>query len=650
MGCGGAPASAPAPGPSDVSAPVAAPPRASCRPRQEAPARLPVATARQGSAVALARDGERLLAYAADADSDVIHVIDVDGGEQLARTALSGSPREVLALADGRLIVTLADVSRLAVLEPAADGDGLELLCEREVPAEPWGLASSPDGRKLAVTSGWASTLSIVDAVELETERVVRLARDPRSVLIDDDGRAWISHLVGGQLSVVDLPKGVDTPKLVDLGVYKMTPEAEDGDLRFKRTGAQGYALASVTRTLPRGTEAGALPRGVAPPAPPSTVPRATPKPRTRVLAPHVSVDPGGPSRRTAVYYGPPFDGVPKQAPMVSVIDPEYERPLTSYLLGTDRRQLAQECLLPRAAAARSATGSLYVACLGIDAVLELDAWALEPTRVERRRFAVPSGPTGIAIDEGSGRAVVLSQFEGVVTVLDLDGSAAPRSIAMRYEPRPEVAAHRAGRKLFYQTDDLRVANDGIACASCHPDGRDDAITWATPEGPRQTLSLAGRTVGTAPYGWVGQRGTLQSYIENTVARLGGRGMGEAELQDLTEFIRTVAPPPDTSVDAALASRGRDLFFDAEQGCATCHVGGVGSDGKTHAVAKYPMEEASAFDTPGLRGVHGSAPYFHDGRYATLEELLADPKSKMGGSAKLTPAERRAMAAFLRTL
>src|ERR1019366_10729370 len=139
-------------------------------------------------------------------------------------------------------------------------------------------------------------------------------------------------------------------------------------------------------------------------------------------------------------------------------------------------------------------TPSLLVACFGIDAVLELDALTVDPFRAERRRFAVPPGPEGIAVDEASGRAVVFSQFAGALSVLGLDGAAgAARTIPLDYHPAPALAAAARGRMLFYRTDDTRVSGDGIACSSCHIDGREDGLTWTTPMGPRQTPMLAGR-------------------------------------------------------------------------------------------------------------------------------------------------------------
>jgi len=593
------------------------------RTRDRLPERL--AGARQGSAVALARGGGLLLAYVADADSRSVHTVDVDGARELVRTRVAGAPRQLLVLPDGRVVATLSDGTRIVVLEPSADPAApLVAICEREVPAEPWGIAASPDDTRLVVTSGWGSALTVLDGASLAVQRVVPLPRDPRGVLVDDSGVAFVSHLVGGKVSALDLA-GDGPPDAISLSVNKSTPRAQLADMVAPRTGAQGYALASLA--LPgRAGEAG---------------------PR-RVLLPMVSVDPGEMERRSSVYYGPPFDGVPKQAPMVAVVDPEHQQALGKYLLGTSEVALARECLLPRAAAVHTKSSTLLVACFGIDAVLELDALATDPLRAERRRFDVPPGPEGVAVDEASGRAVVFSQMGAAVTVLALDEPRArPVSIAIDYHPDAALAAVARGRQLFYRTDDTRISNDGIGCSSCHIDGRDDATTWATPMGPRQTPMLAGRLEGTQPYGWEGDRPTLSDYIGNTVTRLGGQGLAPAQLEDLSSFLLTLAPPPAAASGDALR-RGQALFDD--QGCGSCHVGATSTDATAHGFAASARDARTSFDTPSLRFISGTAPYFHDGRYPTLEALLADPASGMGHSAQLPAPDRVALAAYLRSL
>jgi hypothetical protein len=601
--------------------------RASCSRRGSSTLPARVSDRRQGGAVVLARaEAGSLLAYVADTDSRSVHVVSVDEQRELVRTRLDGAPREILILPDGRLAVTLSDTTHIDVLEPAADPSlPLAKLCEREVPAEPWGLALSPSDAELVVTSGWGSALTVIDAATFALERVVPLHRDPRGVVVDRSNVAFVSHLVGAKMSAVDLGAR-DAPKTIDLAVHKSTPRAQVLDMVGLRTGAQGYALAKVSLPTKGPEDEG----------------------RERILMPMVSVDPGDAERERAIYYGPPFDGVPKESPFVGVVDSRKKEAIGKYLLGMTDGHFTRECLLPRAAAVREKTASLFVTCYGIDAILELDAFAVDPFRAERRRVEVPPGPAGVDVDDASGRAVIFSQMGAAVTVLALDATAPPAVVALDYRPGPELAEVARGRQLFYRTDDVRISIDGLACSSCHMDGRDDAITWATPLGPRQTPMLAGRLKDTAPYGWEGARPTLHAYISNTIANLGGKGLSDGELGDLSAFLLTLKGPPEEErpSQGALVERGGELFMSGEQGCSSCHFGAASTDTMRHDL----QGNRDPVDTPSLRFVRGTAPYFHDGRYPTLEKLLSDPKSPMGHSWSLPENDRVALAAYLRTL
>jgi cytochrome c peroxidase len=216
------------------------------------------------------------------------------------------------------------------------------------------------------------------------------------------------------------------------------------------------------------------------------------------------------------------------------------------------------------------------------------------------------------------------------------------------------VEATRIGRDLFHRTADPAVSSNGLACASCHPEGRDDGLTWSTSSGPRQTLMLAGRMGHTAPYGWNGQRPDLTDYVQTTVGRLGGAGISQPLIASIVDYLGAVPPPPAPAQggDATeRVARGRRLFFDAAQGCSSCHVGATGTDQHQHDVGSQAKgDDTAKFDTPTLRFVRGTGPWFHDGRYSSLDELLAARDSKMGHSAQLPPDDRAALAAFLESL
>src|SRR4029079_5685885 len=115
--------------------------------------------------------------------------------------------------------------------------------------------------------------------------------------------------------------------------------------------------------------------------------------------------------RRTSSGYGDSSGPVATETGEVPVIDEGAERLLTKSILAVPTvTPHAPECLLPRSAA--YSAGSLYVTCLGIDALVELDASTLDPARAETRRWSVGGGPMGVAIDAKGERAVVFSQFD----------------------------------------------------------------------------------------------------------------------------------------------------------------------------------------------------------------------------------------------
>ncbi len=579
--------------------------------------------ARQGSPVALARsrDGARTIAFAADADQDAIHAFDVEAGEELAVTPIDGGPTELLVLADGRIAVTLRDANRVALLEPRGDSDlSLELRCSTPVAVEPFGLAALPSNAAVAVASGFGHALTVLETEALAPTLTADLPRDPRSVLIDAPGRrAFVSHAVGGQLSVVDLERGA--VRSVELG---LGDRAGPGTSPLApRQGVQGFALAAAVVGS-----------------------------NTRVFAPIVSVDAGPPTLSGG--YGSSSDGAPAEMPMVSVIDAANERPVSRVSLGAGRRD---DCLLPRSAAVLG--DSLFVTCLGSNVVLDLEARAANPLAVEQRRFMLPAGPTGLAADAPKGRIVVWSQFAHALTVIDLESGTPDTTAAARRVDRPDLDRLARGRELFHATFDRRISRDGRACASCHPDGREDGLTWSTPDGPRQTPMLAGRVAASAPYGWFGKHATLTEHVTHTFDRLGGAGfktpLDQADRDALLAYVVSMKPPkragasPESS-RAALVARGKELFDDTRQGCATCHTGG-GADGQRHDVGSgREVEKSLAFDTPSLEFVGGTAPYFHDGRYATLMDVLDANDAGMGHTAHLDAADKLALAAYLESL
>jgi mono/diheme cytochrome c family protein len=113
--------------------------------------------------------------------------------------------------------------------------------------------------------------------------------------------------------------------------------------------------------------------------------------------------------------------------------------------------------------------------------------------------------------------------------------------------------------------------------------------------------------------------------------------------------------PPAGSFDPAAAARGQVVF---NQSCATCHLGGNGTDnnsGVLHAASETGMSDAYAqrtankkYRTTPLRGLWQHPPYFHDGSAATLADVVThyDKVRQL----KLSAAQQADLVHYLKSL
>jgi cytochrome c peroxidase len=136
-----------------------------------------------------------------------------------------------------------------------------------------------------------------------------------------------------------------------------------------------------------------------------------------------------------------------------------------------------------------------------------------------------------------------------------------------------------------------------------------------------------------------------EAYKEPIQKVFGGPATDKQIAQALATFMRTIiskTTPFDAwqKGDASAVSEGAKRGFAAFQKakCTNCHVGflltdlqfhnvGIGlKDGKPGDVGRFKVtnieKDTGAFKTPTLRDIARSAPYFHDGSVATLDEAV----------------------------
>jgi len=204
-----------------------------------------------------------------------------------------------------------------------------------------------------------------------------------------------------------------------------------------------------------------------------------------------------------------------------------------------------------------------------------------------------------------------------------------------------KVSREDTGHDVFHTQ-----AGGMIACASCHPEGREDGHVWILDGGHRRTPSLQGTIAGTAPYHWPGDEADLDVLVNDVYTiRMSGAMLPDDQRNALTGWVQTVPPPPPTSTSSA-AQRGKSLFERADVGCATCHSGPKFTNNQTVDVGT-----GGAFQVPPLVGVAWRTPLMHDGCAATIADRFGACSTPAHGSiGKLSASDISDLVAYLETL
>ena len=143
---------------------------------------------------------------------------------------------------------------------------------------------------------------------------------------------------------------------------------------------------------------------------------------------------------------------------------------------------------------------------------------------------------------------------------------------------------------------------------------------------------------------------SLVNALVDAEANAPGNDIDEQSLSDIQMFQRSIVSPAPMVFDEALAETGFELFNGKAQ-CAGCHMSAefTGPVLSTSIVLNAPQGGlAGGIKTPGLRGVAYTAPFFHDGSAATLEEVMDIYSGRT--TVELSTAEKTALVEYMKSL
>ncbi len=556
-----------------------------------------------GGTLLVSRDGRT--AFASDPDRDLVWAVDlgdpVDGAPPAVRfaTALEpgDEPGRLAEDARGWIHVALRSGGAVASFDPGFAQD----VRRTSVCPEPRGIAydMATDLLHVACTSGELVSLGAADGVEV---RRLQLARDLRDVLVEGDG-LLVSRFKSAELMSVNADGevlGSDPHGHPSHGV-RAPAYFDDGSRIFEP--------AVAWRTIP-------LPGGGALMA------------HQRATSQSLPTGPGA-------YYG-------STCVSTGVVHSTLAFFRETWNPGPVQVIPAAPVAVDIALSQDGTTFALAVA--GFDSVivsrtdmLLVEGAAASTCELPGTTLDVPGEPIAVAYVGDH----LIVQARDPARILVFDGTT-PRGEAVF-----DVAAQSdTGHRTFHHAVDPTT----LACASCHPEGREDGRVWNFDIGPRRTQTLTGGILRGLPLHWSGELATFAALMDEVfVARMLADPPSPARIGAVATWLDTLpAPRAAPAQDAEAVARGRGIFEGAGTGCASCHSG----ERLTNDLS-VDVGTGGAFQVPSLLGVAAREPLLHDGCAPTLRDRFDEDCGEVdrhGVVSHLDDAQIGDLVAYLETL
>jgi len=579
---------------------------------------------------------------------------------------------------DGREVWVACEASSSVVVVDAAKR---VKVAEIPVGGQATDVAFSPDGSSAYVSNRLDDSVSVIDVAARKVRQTIPVGDEPHGLLTDRSGRIlYVLNTSSRDLSVIDLATGREAGRLSasrSPWSLALSPDgsrmlitnalARLGELRNVPTSEVTVLDAPKAQVADRWSlpEANLL-LGVAW-HPSGDFALATLN-RTKNLVPMTRVLQGWTiTNGLAVLWK---DG---RVDQVLLDEPQrYFSDVTDVAFTPDGR---------RAVVTSAATDR--VAVVDVEKLLALLKRTPEPERREVlpnwlgassefviARVPVKDDPRGITVAPDGATAWVANTLDDSLSVVDL---ARLETVARVDLGGPKQRTHiRWGEQLFHSA---RITfQRQFACATCHPDGHVDGLTYDIEADGIGVSPVDNRTLrgiyDTDPFKWEGTNATLARQCGARLAVYFTRiqPFTPEELQALNDYTVTIPRPPNRHrpLGAPLTEaqrRGKIVFerqrtndgreIPNEGRCVYCHFPPYFTDRQQRDVGtKQPSDRQGKFDTPHLNNIYDSAPYLHNGMAPTLEEIWTrfNPYDKHGVTNDMTKDQLNDLIEYLKTL
>ena len=572
------------------------------------------------------------------------------------------SPYSLAASADGsKIYVGCATAGRVVIFDTAAR----KVVGSIPVPASPTGLELAPDGARLYVAcAAPASSIAIIDTATARLAGTLRAGHTAMSPVVSPDGkRLYISNRFNNNVAAIDLATRKEVWRAAVVREPFAAALTPDGKLllvanHLPAGPADGDYIAAVVSVVD--TAAGkevnqiALPNGSSSVAGIAISPDGRYAAVTHILG-RINLPPTQVERGWMNTNALSIIDVPKRALLNTVlldgVDSGAANPW-GVSWSRDGKRIAV-----------THAGTHELSVIDAPGLLGKLAKAAAPAEVPNDLAFMLGIQTRIKLEGKGPRAVTLvgntayvaNYFSDSLSIVDLE-SKSQTTLLLGPAQSPSIA--RRGELLFH---DATIGFQGWqSCSSCHPGARSDAMHWDLLNdgigNPKNTKSML-YSHRTPPAMSQGVRETAEEAVRAGIQHILFATRPEEDAQAIDEYLKSLRPVPSPYlVDGKLgpaALRGKKLFFDKKVGCSSCHARELYTDLHHYDVGtKGPNDQNPEFDTPTLIENWRTAPYLHDGRSATMLDVLKkdNPHDKHGKTSHLSPGQLADLAEFVLSL
>lgn len=569
--------------------------------------------------------------YVAEVTANAVAVVDAAKGAVARRIALPDPPGGIALSADGKtLYITAAVPQGVVRVVDAATGNVQAEIAAGHTPVAP---VLSPDGALLYVCNRFNNDVSVIDLASKTTLARVPVTREPVAAAVTPDGKLlYVANLVpdgpsdgdytGAAVSVIDTAGR-------SLAATVALPNGSTGlhGVCVSPDGAHVYVTHILARYQMPTTQ---LERGWMNTNALSVLDAASMGLINTVLLDDVDLGGANPWAVACTADNKSVCVTHAGTHEISVID---------------RAALHER--LNRAAAGERVT---EVSSSAGDVPNDLSFLV----GLRRRIKLSGNGPRGLWMDGST--AYATQYFTDDIAVVDI-AAANPAASAGRIElGAAPMTQERLGERHFF--DAALCFQHWQSCGSCHPDARVDGLNWDLLNdgigNPKNTKSML-LSHETPPAMSLGVRDGAEVAVRAGIRHIQFAVRPEEDAVAIDQYLKSLKPVPSPHLEngklSAAAERGKALFESAK--CSACHTQPHFTDMKLHEIGtSRGLDEGKPQDTPTLVEAWRTAPYLHDGRSATMLDVLTrdNPDNRHGDTAGLSEQELADLAAYVLSL